>query len=95
MKNQGKADSVKNLICMDDYDFSVQKDGEDAGIRIMHINEVIEHGKKNKTIPLEEFYPKANDIYMFCYTSGTTGDPKAAMLSHSNLIAAAVAVGNV
>lgn len=29
---------------------------------------------------------------MFCYTSGTTGDPKAAKLSHLNLISAASAV---
>ena len=29
---------------------------------------------------------------MFCYTSGTTGDPKAAMLTHKNLISAASSV---
>lgn len=28
---------------------------------------------------------------MFCYTSGTTGDPKAAMLEHRNYIAASAA----
>lgn len=43
---------------MDDYDFSVQQDGKDAGITIMHINEVIEHGKKNKQVPIEEMAPK-------------------------------------
>ena len=76
---------------MDDYDFSVQQDGKDAGITIMHINEVIEHGRKHKNIDLDSLKPKIDDIYMFCYTSGTTGDPKAAMLSHKNLLSAASA----
>ena len=76
---------------MDDYDYSVQQDGKDAGLTIMHINEVIEHGRKHKNIELNQFKPKTDDIYMFCYTSGTTGDPKAAMLSHKNLVSTASA----
>ena len=48
----------------------------------MHINEVVEQGKKLKKIDLEATLPKPDSVYMFCYTSGTTGDPKAAMLTH-------------
>lgn len=80
---------------MDDYDISIQQDGKDAGLQIMHINEVIEHGRKHASIDLSEQKPKTDDIYMFCYTSGTTGDPKAAMLTHKNLLSAASATMQV
>jgi long-chain acyl-CoA synthetase len=33
--------------------------------------------------------PSAADVALICYTSGTTGDPKGAMLTHANLIASA------
>lgn len=32
--------------------------------------------------------PAGNDLATFCYTSGTTGNPKGAMLTHQNLISA-------
>lgn len=31
--------------------------------------------------------PKPTDIYIICHTSGTTGTPKGAMISHRALIA--------
>ena len=89
LKSQGKADSIKNLICLDQFDKSVQKDGDDVGIRVLHVNEVIEEGRKHPNTDLEAMAPGFDDIYMFCYTSGTTGDPKAAMLTHGNFLSAA------
>jgi long-chain acyl-CoA synthetase len=32
---------------------------------------------------------KPEDIYTFCFTSGTTGPPKAALIKHSNTISGA------
>ena len=32
--------------------------------------------------------PSGKDVFTFCYTSGTTGDPKGALLTHENLISA-------
>ena len=80
---------------MNDYDFQLQEQGEASGIRVLHINEVIEQGKKHAKMDIEPLMPKADDIYMFCYTSGTTGDPKAAMLTHRNLVSAASATFSV
>jgi len=62
---------------------------------VFHISEVVIEGKKHSNMDLTEFRPSENDVYMFCYTSGTTGDPKAAMLTHKNIMSAACSVFNV
>jgi len=95
LKNQGKANSLKFLISMESYDISIEDDGKEAGIKIMQINEVIEYGRKHSKLDLDQFKPKPDDVYMFCYTSGTTGDPKAAMLSHKNILSSASSVLSV
>ena len=38
--------------------------------------------------------PENDTVAMFCYTSGTTGDPKAVKLTHGNFIGTATAAVN-
>jgi long-chain acyl-CoA synthetase len=88
LKSQGRADSVKNLISFDKFDEDVRADAKAAGLNIYNISEVIEAGKK--ALPTTTFVePEPSQVALFCYTSGTTGDPKAAKLTHANLIAVA------
>ena len=84
-----------NLVSMDVFDKSVEKDGADVGIKVWTMSEVIAEGQKHAGVDLAATYPKSDDIYMFCYTSGTTGDPKAAKLSHKNLMSCASSVLSV
>jgi long-chain acyl-CoA synthetase len=60
--------------------------------RLLSFTQVQELGlvyqSKQDALKYEEEVEKGNgeDIAIFCYTSGTTGSPKAAMLTHDNLI---------
>eukprot|EP01041_Mallomonas_annulata_P001566 gene1566-3027_t len=52
-------------------------------IRLTTWNEIITSGKNNPTAPRP---PSPKDIATFCYTSGTTGNPKGALITHQNMV---------
>ncbi|XP_017256122.1 long chain acyl-CoA synthetase 6, peroxisomal [Daucus carota subsp. sativus] len=54
------------------------------GVEVVSYSELLKQGQSN----LQPFRPpKPADIATICYTSGTTGNPKGAVLSHGGLIA--------
>ncbi|XP_019624807.1 PREDICTED: long-chain-fatty-acid--CoA ligase 6-like [Branchiostoma belcheri] len=57
---------------------------EELGVEILTFNDVEQMGANN---PQTKLPPKPEDLATICYTSGTTGTPKGALLTHSNLIA--------
>jgi len=54
---------------------------------LLYYDELIKEGNDIQDINNKGIKIKQDDCYTFSYTSGTTGPPKGAMLSHRNAIA--------
>ena len=80
----GHCKSLKNLVIMDEKNITDEQKKELEGIKWYTLQQVIDAGKE-EIQPLGN--PQPDDIAFFSYTSGTTGKPKGAMISHRNVLA--------
>ncbi|KIY43630.1 acetyl-CoA synthetase-like protein [Fistulina hepatica ATCC 64428] len=89
-----KVPVLKVIVSLDDLDPDIctmtAAWAESVGVRVITLNEVETIGREK---PLPPIRAKAEDIASICYTSGTTGNPKGALLSHRAL-AISSCVGN-
>ncbi|XP_050392074.1 long-chain-fatty-acid--CoA ligase 5 isoform X1 [Patella vulgata] len=82
-------DTLKCIVCMETMSDENQTKANANGIKTMLFSELEKLGKDN---PVKENPATPDDLCLICYTSGTTGLPKGAMLSHKGLVAVVSAI---
>jgi len=84
-----KKSPLTRIIMMEDIGEELLAEAKQAGVEICSYEEILSLGALH---PARECYPKSSDLAIVCYTSGTTGNPKGAKITHGNYCATAAGV---
>ncbi|XP_011357600.1 long-chain-fatty-acid--CoA ligase 5 isoform X1 [Pteropus vampyrus] len=85
---KGLISGLKIIILMNSFEDDLKQRGEKSGIEILSFSEAENIGRENFRKPVP---PTPEDLSIICFTSGTTGEPKGAVLTHQNVISNAAA----
>ncbi|EPY82186.1 long-chain-fatty-acid--CoA ligase 5 isoform 3 [Camelus ferus] len=69
---KGLTPGLKLIILMDPFEDDLKQRGEKCGVEILSL--------------FDAEPPAPEDLSIICFTSGTTGDPKGAMITHENVV---------
>ncbi|KAG7324463.1 hypothetical protein KOW79_012479 [Hemibagrus wyckioides] len=79
----GRQHTLKTLILMDEFDSELMAQAQQCGVDVISLKDAEALGKAHRQKPIP---PKPDDMAIICFTSGTTGNPKGAMLTHRNIV---------
>lgn len=95
VKKSGKCPFFTHVILVDGVTPDAAKLAKDSKLQVISFAKVEAVGAHRiATQGHKHTPPSPNDIATFCYTSGTTGDPKGALLTHQNFVAGMAGTGN-
>ncbi|CAI9724293.1 long-chain-fatty-acid--CoA ligase 5-like isoform X2 [Octopus vulgaris] len=88
LKQKSKMVSLKTVVLMEAPDSESLSLAKSTGVKVVLFEELEKLGEENphKLVPC-----KSTDVCIICYTSGTTGIPKGAILTHKGMLAAVIA----
>lgn len=96
VKKDGNCPIFEYVVLVDGVIPEAENMARQAGLKIMSFAKVEAVGAQTiATTGHKHRPPTGEDIFTFCYTSGTTGDPKGALLTHRNLISATAGVQKI
>ncbi|XP_033852342.3 long-chain-fatty-acid--CoA ligase 1 [Acipenser ruthenus] len=79
---QSLTPGLKTIILMNSCDAALLERGRNCGVEILQFRDIMEQGRQNHKAPVP---PRPEDLAVVCFTSGTTGKPKGAMITHGNI----------
>ena len=88
-KLTGTCPKFRSVILVDGVTAEASSLASKAGLKVVSFAKIEALG--SQIIPIEGHQhtpPDPNDVATFCYTSGTTGDPKGALITHDNIMSA-------
>lgn len=84
LKEQKRISTLSVLIYFDEISESDLSLAKKVNVTVIPYSEALKEGRKLEEIKFDEV--TGESIYTICYTSGTTGNPKGTLLSHSNFV---------
>ncbi|NXD56066.1 ACSL1 ligase, partial [Corvus moneduloides] len=85
---KGETPILNTIVVMESFGVDLVERGKKCGVEVFSMREIEELGRahRQKTMP-----PKPEDVAVICFTSGTTGNPKGAVITHQNIVSNASA----
>ncbi|NXV87413.1 ACSL1 ligase, partial [Calonectris borealis] len=85
---KGETPILNTIVIMESFGMDLVERGKKCGVEVFSMREIEELGRAHRQKPMP---PKPEDLAVICFTSGTTGSPKGAMITHQNIVSNASA----